>query len=147
MTRKYPSDDGVRRVSADQNRVELRIVLPGGAGEGSALLNREDGLRFGPVLLEAVVLAFRRREDVDDDRPEVDQDPVRRRGPLAPDRLRALVSEAADDAAGDRLELPFGSAGADDEVVGHGRQPAKVEQDDVGCLLILGKLDDAAREP
>ena len=44
-----------------------------------ALLNAEDRLRLGPVLLEAVVVALGRREDVDDHRPEVDQDPVRGR--------------------------------------------------------------------
>src|SRR5215213_9224116 len=98
------------------------------------------------MLFEAVVLAFGWREDVDDDRPEVDQDPVRGRRPLPADRLRALIPQAADDAARDRLELPFGAAGADHEVVGHRRQLAEVEQDDVGGLLVLGQLDDASSE-
>ena len=58
-------------------------------------LHAEDRLRLGPVLLELVVVALGRREDVDDDRPEVEQDPVRRRRPLAPDRLDLLVAQGA----------------------------------------------------
>ena len=44
------------------------------------------------------------------------------------------------------LDLPLRSARADDEVVGHRRQPAEVEQDDVGGLLVLGQLDDPPGE-
>ena len=51
-----------------------------------------------------------------------------------------------DDAVGDRLELPFGAAGADHEVVGQRRQGRELEQHDVGRLLVLGQLDDAAGE-
>ena len=107
---------------------------------------REDRLGLGPVLLEPVVLALRRREDVDDHRPEVDQDPVRRRRPFAPDRLGLLVAQAADDPVRDRLELPLRPARADDEVVGHRGQAGEIEQDDVGRLLVLGQLDDPPGE-
>ena len=71
---------------------------------------------------------------------------MRCRGALAPDRLRPLVAQAADDAARDRLELPLRPARADDEVVGHRRQASEVEQDDVGGLLVLGQLDDPPGE-
>src|SRR5262245_60072945 len=89
----------------------------------AVLLDAENDLRFGPVLFQAVVVAFRGREDVDDHRPEVDQHPVRRRCALASQGPGLLVAQAADDAAGDRVELPLRSARADHEVVGHRRLP------------------------
>src|SRR5512146_2772549 len=61
---------------------------PGGSAR--PLLDPEDRLRLGPVPLELVVVALGRREEVDDDRPEVEQDPVRGRGPLTTDRPDAL---------------------------------------------------------
>src|SRR6188474_1701425 len=86
------------------------------------LLHPKDRPGLGPVLLEAVIVAFWGREDVDDDRPEVDEDPVRRGRALASDRLLLLVAQRGDDAVGDRIELPFGAAGADHEVVRQRRQ-------------------------
>src|SRR3954453_6484495 len=151
MTRKYPHTRAVRPPPAPPppravRRARAAPDTLGTEDRGAALLNREYDPCFRPVLFEAVVLALRRREDVDDDRPEVDQDPVRRRGPLSADRLRALVPQAADDATRDRLELPFGSTRADHEVVGHRRQLTEIEQDDVGGLLVFGQLDDASSE-
>ena len=71
----------------------------------------------------AVVVALRRREDVDDDRPEVEQDPVRRRAcPRGRYGLDLLVAQGADDPVGDRVELALRAARADDEVVGQRRQ-------------------------
>ncbi len=78
--------------------------------------------------------------------PKSTQDPVRGRRPLPTDGLGPLVAEAADDARRDGLELSLRPAGADDEVVGHRRQAAEVEQDDVGGLLVLGQFDDAPGE-
>ena len=66
--------------------------------------------------------------------------------PSRPIGLRPLVAEAADDAVGDGLELALRAAGADHEVVGHGRQAGQVEQHDVGGLLVLGQLDDPPGE-
>src|SRR5262245_58711704 len=108
------------------------------------LLDRKDRLRLGPVLLEAVVVALRWREDVDDDRAVVDEDPMRRGRALATDRADLLVAEAADDAVRDGLELALRTTRADDEVVRHRRQRVELEQDDVGGLLVLGQLDDSA---
>src|SRR5262245_55598946 len=113
---------------------------------GPALLHAEDRLCFGPVLLEGVVVALGRREDVDDHRSVVEQDPVRGRCALASDRPELLVPQATDDAVGDGVELPLRPARADDEVVGQRRQRIELEQDDVGRLLVLRQLDDAARE-
>ena len=53
------------------------------------LLDAQDDPGVRPVLLELVVVALRRREDVDDDAAVVDQDPVRLGRPLAADRLDA----------------------------------------------------------
>src|SRR6478735_9452563 len=102
-----------------------------------ALLDAEDRLRARPVLLELVVVALRGREHVHDDGPEVHEDPVRFRGPLAADRLDALVAKRLEDAVGDRADLPLRPAGADDEGVSQGRELAQVEEHDVGGLLVL----------
>ena len=62
-----------------------------GARTRGTLLDPQHDSGFGPVLFETVVLAFRRREDVDDDRAEVDEHPVRSSGPLAADRPDLVV--------------------------------------------------------
>ena len=66
--------------------------------------------------------------------------------PLAPDRPDLLVAQPRDDPVRDRVELALRPARADHEVVGEGRQRRELEQDDVGRLLVLGELDDAAGE-
>src|SRR5438128_1604216 len=111
----------------------------------AALLDAEDRPRLGPVLLELVEVALERREDVDDDRAEVDEDPVGGRLAFATDRPDAPLAEGLEDPVGDGTQLALGTAGADDEVVGDGREPGKVEEDDVGGLLVLGDLDDPPR--
>ena len=65
---------------------------------------------------------------------------------LAADRLGLLVAQAPDDPVGDGVELALRPARADDEVVGQRRQRGQVQQHDVGGLLVLGELDDAAGE-
>src|SRR3954447_15388255 len=117
MTRKYPQP-------ADGWRLCDSAAVP-----RCPLLDPDDRLRLGPVLLEAVVLALRWREDVDDDGPEVEQDPVRRRGPFLADRLGPLVAEPANDPVGDGGELALRASRADHEVVGHRRETTQVKQD------------------
>ena len=79
--------------------------------------------------------------------PEVEQDPVRGRHPLAADRPRVFSARSlGEDAVGDRIPLALGAAGADHEVVGEGGQRGQLEDDDVGHLLVLGQLDDPAGE-
>ena len=71
------------------------------------------------------------------------------RDPATPSRPiggRALLLGALDDAFGDRAELPVRRTAADDEVVGHRRLGAHVEQDDVRGLLVGRELDDAVGE-
>ena len=112
----------------------------------AGLLDPEHGPRPGPVLLQLVVVALRRREHVHDHGPVVDQHPVGRRRPLAPDRLDALVAQALDDPVGDGRDLPLRTARADHEGVGERRELAEVEQHDVGGLLVLRELDDPSGE-
>ena len=58
------------------------------------LLHAEDHLRAGPVLLELVVVAFGRREHVDDHAAEVHEHPVALGRSLAAEGLDALVPDA-----------------------------------------------------
>src|SRR5262245_58644638 len=99
------------------------------------LLNPQDRLRLGPVLLERVVVALGWREDMDDDGSEVEQHPVRARRPLPPDGPYPLLAHALDDPVGDRAQLPLRPARADDERIGERREAGQVEQADVGGLL------------
>src|SRR6266542_6345236 len=110
----------------------------------ASLQHAKDRPRLGPVLLELVEVPLGRREDVDDHGAEVDEDPVRRGLTLAPDRPDLLGSQGFQDPTGDCRQLAFRAARADDEVVGNRGQPGQVEQDDVGCLLVLGDIDDPA---
>src|SRR3954452_15225803 len=134
MTRKYPQP-------ADGWRLCDSAAVP-----RCPLLDPDDRLRLRPVLLETVVLALRRREDVYDDDPEVKQDPVRGRRPFLADRLGPLVAEPADDPVRDGRQLALRATRADHEVVGHRRETTQVQQDDVGCLLVLRQLDDSPRD-
>src|SRR4029079_10372016 len=70
-----------------------------------ALLDPEDGLGLGPVLLETVIVALGRREDVHDDRAVVEQYPMRCGRALTPDGADLLVPKRLDDAVRDRVEL------------------------------------------
>src|ERR1700690_978751 len=108
------------------------------------LLNAKDGLRLGPMVLEAVVVALRRGKDVHDHVAEVDQHPVRGWQALLADWPDTILTHPPDDPVGDRLELALRSAGADDERVGQCREAVEVEQQDVGRLLVLGQANDPA---
>src|SRR4051794_6217006 len=77
-----------------------------GAGVGrGTLLDAKDRLCLGPVAFERVIVALRGREDVHDDAAEVEQDPVRRGGPLAADRANAVGPQPVHDPVADRLQL------------------------------------------
>ena len=108
------------------------------------LLNSQHRPGLGPVALELVVVALGWGEDVDDDRAEVEQRPVRIGAALTPDWPHALVAQPLGDAVADRAKLAFRAAGADDEVVRHRRELRDVEQNDVRSLLVLGGIDDLA---
>ena len=84
------------RAAVNAHRVRIwRGRRPGAAGArarpGPPLLDPEDRLRLGPVLLELVEIALRGREHVDDDRPVVQEDPVGGGQPLPADRLQPLI--------------------------------------------------------
>ena len=66
--------------------------------------------------------------------------------PSRPIGLTLSSRSDGDDPVRDRLELPLRAAGADHEVVSQRRQRGELEQHDVGGLLVLGQLDDAAGE-
>ena len=81
---------------------------------------------------------------MDDDSAEVQQRPVRVGPAFATDRPHALRAQLLGDAVADGAQLALRTARANDEVVRHGGQLGHVEQDDVGGLLVLGRIDDLA---
>ena len=103
MTRRYRRRTGTR-ASARSPAGNAAIVVA-----VRQLLNSKNRPGLGPVLLEGVVLALRGREDVDDHRSEIDENPVRRCRPLATDRPDLLRSHPLDDPIGDRIELALGT--------------------------------------
>src|SRR5205823_12692344 len=84
-----------------------------------------------------------RSEDVHDHVEIVHQDPVRSRGTLhAPWQRVVLVLQALEDAVVDRLGLPVGVAGADQEVVGVRSEEHTSELQSLAylvCRLLLEK--------
>src|SRR2546423_15593919 len=124
MTRRYLTPGGTRGLTGAADRPTR--------ARRARLLDPEDRLRLAPVALQLVEVPFGRREDVDDDRAEVDQDPVRRRGALPADGPNALLPEAFDDPVRDGRQLALRPARADDEVVAERRQAGEVEQAEVG---------------
>src|ERR1700730_11408607 len=121
----------VRLLSSRSRRIGRAVPAGHPARNRPRLLDAQDRLRFRPVLFELVEVALRGREAMDDDRAEVDQDPVRGGFPFASDRPETLCPQALEHAVGDRVELPLRAARADEEVVGEGGQPGEVQEDDV----------------
>src|SRR5918992_5445260 len=101
---------------------------------------------LAPQPLEAVILAFLGREDVDDHRPVVEQDPARRFPALGAERADPLLAQLVDDGPRQRLDLAVAAAGQDDEEVGHGGDLGGPQQDDVVALLVGRDLHDPMRE-
>src|SRR5512136_988782 len=80
-----------------------------------------------PKAFEAVALARRRGEDVDDERAVIEEDPFGRFPPLDAERPVAGRLERGLDGLGDRGILPGRTAVGDDEEVGERRDLAQVE--------------------
>jgi hypothetical protein len=96
--------------------------------------------RVGPQPFEVVKRALLGCENVDDDRAQIDQDPV-------PVGVALDVGDAVsaqfyrfDDAVGERARLNFGTSGHQDENVGQDRPRADVDRDKVLALFIQGGL-------
>ena len=131
-------------VSCSSSDPLVRLVAPTFLFAG--LLEAQQQRRLGPQPLELVEVALGLGHHVNDYRAEVDEQPMGGARAFAPDRADALVAQALGDAVGDGAQLALGLAGADDEVVGHARQAADLEQHDVRRLLVFGQVDDAPGE-
>src|SRR3954454_17244070 len=108
-----------------------------------------DGLGRGvaPKLLEAVIAARIRREDVDHGVQIVHEDPARLGKPLDPPRKPAVdVLQLLVDRVVDGLHLALGIAGAEHEVFPVTDDLAQVEDADVLPDLLGRDLRDAACE-
>src|SRR5690606_3362622 len=108
---------------------------------GSGRLAQLVSWRLAPQPLERVELARLRREDVDDEVEEVEEDPLR--AVVALDVRHATIerAQALLDGVGDRLRLPDVGCRADDEHVGERLRPTQVEEGDTQRFLVAGGLD------
>ena len=100
--------------------------------------------RLAPELLQPVVLARVRREDVHHHVQVVQEDPARLAVALGAARQQPLVRvlQLLVDRVVDRLRLALGVARADHEEVGVGHDPAQVEHADVDRLAVRGDRGD-----
>src|SRR3954466_7703895 len=122
------------------------LVLADSNRAAAALL--DDALRrLAPELLEAVVLARLRREDVDDYVEVVHEDPARLAQAFdAPREQAVLLLHVLVNAVVDRLGLAVGAAGGDHEIVGVAEDAAQVELEDVDRLDIARVAGDEGGE-
>jgi len=104
---------------------------------GKRSLHPDHHRRLAPELLQAVVLSQTGGENVDDHIAVVNQHPSRRGNPLNVQRDNpCFLFHLFQDFVHDSSNLPFAGSAADDKVVGQQGNPADVQQDDVGALLV-----------
>jgi hypothetical protein len=104
-----------------------------------------DRRHVAPELLEAVVAARLRGEDVEDDVQVVDEDPVSLAIALDRPRRHAVVAlQALADLVIDRLRLASVPARAEDEEVRIRGDRPQIEDDDVLRQLLASESGDAA---
>ena len=109
--------------------------------------DQPDDLRgVAPQPLEAVELALLGGEEVDDHGSVVEQDPTSGAAALHANRTDSVIPQLVDDPVGQRLELTVAAAGADHEVIGHGRHLGRPQQHDVDRLPVGGEVHDPMGE-
>ena len=91
-----------------------------------------------PQPFEIVELARLCRKDMDDEIDVVQQDPFTFLVSFDVERTDSLFAESFVDAFCDRLIVPAGGAGADDEVVGERADVVEVDDDNILRLLVEG---------
>jgi hypothetical protein len=97
--------------------------------------------RVAPEIFEAVELAFLAAEDMDDDLHVIDHDPLARREAVHRNGLDLVLAlEPAFDFARYRLQVRLGRSRANDEEIGEARDTLEIEDDDVLCLFVRGKV-------
>src|SRR5205823_6613082 len=111
------------------------------------LLDAHDRGRVGPQLLELIILALGRGEDVDHNVAIVEKHPARAGCPLAAGGPPVgLVAQVVDDRVLNGGDLPLAGAAADHEVVSQERYLAEIEQYDVTRLAVGCNIDDLASD-
>ena len=92
-----------------------------------------------PQLLETVVGAFVRVENVDDHIGVIRDHPLARREAIDRVRLHAvLLAQPVLQIVQDRFQMRFARAGADHEKIGEAGQLAQIERDDVLGFFVRG---------
>jgi hypothetical protein len=99
-----------------------------------------------PESFEVVVGTLIRREDVDDNVAVIKEDPTGFGFSFLPERLHPVLRDYVRDSFDNGLELADGLTASDHEIVGEGRYVTDVQQQDVLCLLLGGRVDYLARQ-
>ena len=102
---------------------------------------------IAPQVFEAVVGAFVFMKNMHHHVGVIRDDPLARRVAIDGQRRHAVFRlQPVLDLAGDRFQVRLGSAGADDEEIGEGRNRAEVDGDDVLGFLVGGDRSAEAGE-
>ena len=86
------------------------------------------------------------REDVDDDRAEVDEDPAAVVVAFRAGDREAGAADRFDDGIGDRPGLDFRAAGDDRERIGDDRAPFEIEKGEVFAFFVFRGIADGCQE-
>src|SRR6185312_9065991 len=105
--------------------------------------------RGAPHLLEVVVAADLRAEEMDDDVPGVDQHPIAVREALGGDAAAAALLQHLEEALSQRYHLALRASGGDDHVIGDAGFALEINDDQVFSLAVceglLGKVEKRLR--
>ena len=96
---------------------------------------------IAPKILEAVKLAFFGAEDVHNDLHVIEDDPLARRETVYRDSANAMVVlQSIFNRARDRLQVRLRRSRANNEEIGEARDSLEIEDDDVLCFFVRGKI-------
>jgi hypothetical protein len=99
-----------------------------------------------PDLLDIVVAANLRAEEVDDDVADVDQDPIAVRQALDLGAAVAGVLEGAQQVIRHGADVTMRAPGGDDQTVGEGAFVLEIDEDDVLGLVVIQAAEDQVLE-
>lgn len=101
------------------------------------LLQPEQNPSLVPELFQAVIIALFRREEVDNDIPQIDHQPSRRGYTLNPAVQAVVLFCAVADRISEAVEHAFACSCANHKKIGEGCNPADIDQEDILALFIF----------
>ena len=98
-----------------------------------------DGRAF-PQLFQAIEIAHRGIEEMNDDAVVIQQDPARVRLSFDAEWQNGILLQLLLDVVGDCFHLPFVVGGGDDEIIGEERNGTRVQQQNIRALFVGNQI-------